>query len=234
MGIVYGEAGMKNEAGLEIGELLEILKRRIILIILVTLITTFISVVVSILFISPTYKAQVGIIICKQADGEKITNSDVDMYQNLMETYKNIAGTYKVAELAAETLGEGAEAKQLIKRTTVTVKAGTMILNIEATSNVAVEAYRDVQAYADAFIRRATELIPEGDVKIMDNAQIPEAPAGPNVNFNIAAACILGFLVSVGIALLLEYMNNTIVTKKDAEKYLELSVIGIIPENDEE
>jgi Capsular polysaccharide biosynthesis protein len=222
---------MKNETELDLKELLEILKGRIVLIITVTIMTTFISAVVSIFFISPTYETEVSIIICKQLDGGKITNSDVVMYQNLMETYKYIAGTNKVAELSAERLGNGADAKDLLKRITVTAKAGTMILNITAKSDVAVNAYKDVQAYADAFVIRATELIPDGDVKIMDNAQIPEAPVKPNVNLIIAAAFISGLLISAGFAFLLEYMNNTIVTQKDAEKYLELSVIGIIPEN---
>lgn len=225
---------MVNETGLEFRELFEIIRRRIVLIMFITIFSTFISAIVSIFLISPTYEAKVGIIICKQSDGGKITNSDVDMYQNLMQTYKDIADTNTVAELAAESLGESIDAKDLLKRTTVTAKTGTMILNIAARSNVAVNAFKDVQAYADAFVKRATELIPDGDVKIMDSAQIPEAPIKPNLKLNIAAAFFLGLFLSAGIAFLLEYMNNSIVTKKDAEKYLELSVIGIIPENNEE
>ena len=40
---------------------------------------------------------------------------------------------------------------------------------------------------------------------------------------------MLGIMVSVFIVFLLEYLDNTIKTSEDVEKYLELNVIGIIP-----
>lgn len=224
---------MEDEAELDLRELFGIIIKRLKMIIIVTLITTFIAAIVSVFFISPTYEATVGIIISKQ-DGEKITNQDITMYQNLMQTYKDIAGTNKVAEMAASKLGNGADAKELLKKTTVTTKTGTMVLTIAVDSKSAVESYKDVQAYAEAFVSRAKELISEGDVKIMDDAQVPQSPIKPNIKLNIAIGFLVGLLLSAGAAFLIEYMNNTIVTKDDVEKYLEISVLGVIPDFEEE
>lgn len=225
---------MENETEFDLRDLLKIIKKRIKLIIIITLLFAFTSAVVSVYLISPIYKTNVGIIIGKQQNGEKITNSDVTMYQNLMQTYKNIALTNMVAQAAADKLGNGQGSRDIIKRTTVTIKEGTMILNIEVKSNSPEESYKDVQAYADAFVERANNLIPGGDVKIMDNARIPETPASPNVILNTAIAFIAGLFVSNGIVFLLEYMNNTLITKEDVKKYLELTIIGFIPENNVE
>lgn len=219
---------MEDESELDLRELFEIIIKRFKLIVIITLTITFIAAIISVFLIPPTYEANVGIIISKQ-DGEKITSQDITMYQNLMQTYKNIAGTNKVAELAAAKLGSGIEAKDLLNKTSITTKTGTMVLNITVANKSAVEAYKDVQAYAEAFVGRAKELIPEGDIKIMDNAQLPESPVKPNVKLNIAIGFLLGLLVSAGTAFILEYLNNTIVTKADVEKYMELSVIGVIP-----
>lgn len=225
---------MEEEAELDIRSLFGIIRKRIWLIIIITLLTTLLSAIISVFFISPTYEASVGVIIGKQ-DGEKITNSDVSMYQNLMQTYQIIAATNKVAQAAADKAGSNTTSKDLLKRTKVTTKTGTMILNIAVDSKSAVESYKEVQAYADAFVARAAELIPDnGDVKIMDSAQMPEAPVKPNKKLNTAIGFLLGLIISVGLCFFLEYMNNSIVTKEDVEKYLELSVIGIIPENDME
>ncbi|MFA6941311.1 MAG: Wzz/FepE/Etk N-terminal domain-containing protein [Clostridiaceae bacterium] len=224
---------MDNETELDLKELFCVIKKRIQMIIVVTLLTTFIAAIVSVFLISPTYESSVGIIISKQ-DGEKITGQDVTMYQNLMQTYKDIAGTNKVAELAASKLGNKIEAKDLLEMTTITTKTGTMVLTIAVDSKSATDAYKDVQAYAEAFVERAKELLPEGDIKIMDNAQLPESPVKPNKKLIIAAAFLLGFLVSAGTAFLLEYMNNTLVTKDDVEKYLNISVIGVIPDYESE
>lgn len=222
---------MENETEFDFRDLFKIIKKRIWLIFIITLLFAITSAAVSVYLISPTYKANVGIIIGKQQNGEKITNSDVTMYQNLMQTYKDIALTNMVAQTAADKLGNGQGSRDLIKRTAVTAKERTMILNIEVESYSAEESYKDVQAYADAFVERANTLIPGGDVKIMDDAQIPETPASPNVILNIAIAFIAGLLISNGIAFLLEYMNNTLITKEDVKKYLELTIIGFIPEN---
>lgn len=225
---------MENKKELCLRDLFGIIKKRIWLIVIITILTTFTSAVISVFFVPPTYEAKVGILISKQQNGEKITNSDVTMYQNLMQTYKDIAGTNKVSQIAADKLDNGLAAKDLLKRTKVTVKAGTMILYIIGQSNVAVDAYKEVQAYADAFIETANTLIPDENVKIMDSSMIPESPTSPNVNLNTAIAFIAGLIASVSLSFLLEYMNNTIITKEDAEKYLSLSVIGIIPENNVE
>ncbi|MDV3425924.1 MAG: capsular biosynthesis protein [Bacillota bacterium] len=222
---------MEDEKELDLRELFDIIKTRIWMIIVVTLLFTFTAAIVSVFFISPTYESSVGIIVGKQ-DGKEITGQDVTMYQNLMETYQNIASTNKVAQAAADKVGGGTTAKDLLERTKVTTKTGTMILNISVDSKTAAKSYKEVQAYADSFVARATELIPEGEVRIMDSAQLPESPVKPNVKMNIAIGFLLGLIVSAGIAFILEYMNNTIVTKEDVEKYLQLSVIGIIPEND--
>jgi capsular polysaccharide biosynthesis protein len=222
---------MENKEELDLRDLFGFIKKRVWLIVIITLLTTLISAVISVFIISPTYEAKVGILIGKQQDGNKITDSDVNMYQNLMQTYKDIAETNKVAKMAAEKLDNGLSVKDLLKRTTVTVETGTMILYIGSKSNGAAEVYKEVQAYADAFIEIANTLIPDGNVKIMDYALVPDAPTSPDVYLNTAIGFIAGLLLSVFISFLLEYMNNTIVTKEDAEKYLELPVIGIIPEN---
>ncbi len=46
---------------------------------------------------------------------------------------------------------------------------------------------------------------------------------------NIAIAGVLGLMFGIFLVFLLEYLDNTIKTPKDVEKYLQLSVIGAIP-----
>lgn len=219
---------MENEIDIDLRDIYQIIKKRIGLIVIITLTTTFLASIISVFFISPIYESKVGIIISKET-GEKITSSDVSMYQSLMQTYRDVASTNKVAQMTAEKLGEGIKASDLKKNVTVTAKTGTMILNITYKSNVAVNSFKGAEAYAESFVERAKELLPEGNVTIMDNAELPKSPVKPNVFLNILIAFFLGLMISVGLSFLLEYLNNTIVSKEDVEKYLELSVIGIIP-----
>ncbi len=49
---------------------------------------------------------------------------------------------------------------------------------------------------------------------------------------NIAIAFLLGFMVSVGLVFLLEYLDNTYKNKEQLEKDLDIPVLGTIPDLD--
>ena len=63
---------------------------------------------------------------------------------------------------------------------------------------------------------------------------MPEKPIKPKKALNVAIAFFLGLMASVGLTFIIEYMDSTIKTEEDINKYLELPVIGIIPKNAEQ
>jgi len=54
----------------------------------------------------------------------------------------------------------------------------------------------------------------------------------PNTQLNLAVALLLGLMLSVGLAFLLEFLDNTIKTPEDVARYLDLPVMGLIPNVD--
>jgi len=52
----------------------------------------------------------------------------------------------------------------------------------------------------------------------------------PDAKMNIAIAFLLGLMASVALALLLEFLDNTIKTTDDIARHLELPVMGMIPD----
>ena len=71
------------------------------------------------------------------------------------------------------------------------------------------------------------------DVDIVKEAIEPRFPVKPKTKLTLALAIVLGAMFGVGLAFLLEYMDNTIRTKEDVDRYLGISAIGIIPKLDE-
>jgi capsular polysaccharide biosynthesis protein len=67
------------------------------------------------------------------------------------------------------------------------------------------------------------------NVKVVDKAKVPSSPVKPRPLMNIAIAGVLGIMVGLGIIFLIEYLDNTIKTPDDVQKYLGLPVLGSIP-----
>ena len=60
-------------------------------------------------------------------------------------------------------------------------------------------------------------------------ALVPANPVKPNKKLNMAVALVLGLMVAVGLAFVLEFMDNTIKHPDDVYKHLGLPVLGTIP-----
>ena len=61
---------------------------------------------------------------------------------------------------------------------------------------------------------------------------MPERPVSPNKKLNILIAFVLGLMVSIGLSLLLEFIDNTFKSKNQLEEVLDLPVLSTIPEFD--
>jgi polysaccharide biosynthesis transport protein len=65
--------------------------------------------------------------------------------------------------------------------------------------------------------------------RIVDTARVPTAPSGPNLMRNLAFAFPLGLSIGVGLAFLLESMDNTVRTPEQAQTISALPSLGMIP-----
>jgi polysaccharide biosynthesis transport protein len=65
--------------------------------------------------------------------------------------------------------------------------------------------------------------------RIVDSARPPNAPIEPNIPRNLGAAFVLGLASGVGLAYLLEGLDNTIRTTEQAQMISGLAPLGMIP-----
>lgn len=222
---------MEQEITLDLKDLFRILRKRIKLIVGITLICTLISGLLSFFVIKPTYEAKTSVIVGKlQTEEGKLNNNDVMMYQNLIKTYAEIAKSDRVAESALSKLDGKYTRQQLQKMITVTPQQGTQILMIKVENERAEEAAKIINAISKSFLEESKIVYPTGgNISIIDEAKVPEKPVKPKKALNIAIAFLVGLMASVGLAFVIEYMDNTIKTEDDVERFLGLPVVGIIP-----
>jgi len=67
------------------------------------------------------------------------------------------------------------------------------------------------------------------NVKVVDVARVPMAPSEPNLPRNLAFALLLGVTSGIGLAFLLENLDNTVRTPEQAQIIAALPALGMIP-----
>lgn len=77
---------------------------------------------------------------------------------------------------------------------------------------------------------RIAEAMQTASVQVIDYALVPEQPIKPRLKLNMAIAGVLGIFVGVGVAFLLAFIDDTVKTKDEVEKLLELPVLAQIPD----
>ena len=75
---------------------------------------------------------------------------------------------------------------------------------------------------------KMNNVIEKGDVQIVDLAKKPSNPFTPNHKRDIIIFCFIGLGAALAIVFLIEFIDNTIKTIDEIEKY-DKSVIGVIP-----
>ncbi|WP_418790830.1 GumC family protein [Phosphitispora sp. TUW77] len=69
----------------------------------------------------------------------------------------------------------------------------------------------------------------QNSLEVVTPAFPQNSPVSPKKMLNLAIALVLGLVVSVGLAFILELMNNTINKPDDIEQHLGLPILGTIP-----
>ncbi|NSB29574.1 YveK family protein [Clostridium saccharoperbutylacetonicum] len=226
------EEYIKNEEIIKFDDIFDILIKRWKMILLITLSIAFIAVGINFFLVAPKYKASEKVFIGKEDTKDQSYNTnDVQMYQKLIKTYAELMMTNDLVDRAIKSDSLNITSEKVLSSLTVTPRTDTQIIEIQYISTDKALAKDVVNSITNEFIKSSKELIPNGKVKVIESAKVPESPSSPNKTMNISIASLVGFIISIGLAFLLEFIDNTFKTKGQLEEALGIPVIGVIPDD---
>lgn len=222
-----------EEQVISISEIIDAVKKRWKIIALTTVLATLVSGIFSFFVISPTYEASTKVFIGKEESSmESYNYNDITMYQKLLKTYSELIKTKDLINRAITNSKYELKVEEVLNDVSVTTVADTQMIQIAYRSTSPNIAKNMLENITNEFIVTAQELVPNGNVRILESVELPKNPVAPNKKMNIAIAFILGMMVGFGIVFLLEYLDNTYKNKEQLEKDLDIPVLGVIPMSD--
>lgn len=212
-------------------EILEVIKRKWLFVVLVTLIAAISTGVLSIYVLEPKYEASSKVFVGKEENNEEGYNSsDIQMYQKLLKTYSEAIQTIDLIERAIDGSTYNLSVDQVLENITVLPVNDTQILEVKYEGKNPLEIEDTLNRIISEFISISKELVPNGSVTIIQKVRLPKEPVSPNTKVNVVIAIVLGIMASIGVIMIMEYIDNTYKTKSQVEKELNVPVIGVIPE----
>lgn len=113
----------------------------------------------------------------------------------------------------------------------------TQVLDLRGRSidyNILQREVDTLRTQYDALLERFKAIsiisgVGASQVSILDRAQTPFAPFQPNLRATLTRALLLSLALALGLALLVDYIDDTIKTPDDLTGKLGLRVLGVIP-----
>ncbi|WP_277680160.1 YveK family protein [Gracilibacillus dipsosauri] len=226
------------EETISLKEIFQTLRKRILLIFSFILGATLISGIISYFYLTPIYQASSQFIVNQKTQELNATYNvnDIRMNVELINTYNVIIKSSAILDRVIEELDLEMTSRQLEKKIQVNSSQDSQVVNVTVEDSGVVAATNIANTVVRVFQEQVPILMNVDNVQILTEAMIPAnpQPVKPNPTLNMAIAFVLGAMIGIGLAFLLEYLDNTIKSEQDVEKYLHLPVLGIVSRVTEE
>jgi len=213
--------------------ILQTLRRRMWTIVVVAAVTVGSALGFSLLQ-TPTYEASVMILVGQETTSDtNLGAADVTELQELALTVAKAVPTTPVAETVVERLGLREEsATGMLNKISAEADPGTMFVNV---------SYRDsdperAQLIANTIGKVLSEKISEVSVganaitaTVWEPAALPETPVSPDPIRNGIIALVLGSLLGIVLAFLLEYVYDSWNSRDEVEEVSGVPTLGVVP-----
>ncbi|AZN43472.1 YveK family protein [Paenibacillus albus] len=226
---------------LELRDYIQIIMKRKWMIVAIVLVCSVAAGLYSYFMIQPTYEATTKIVVNRTATDSSVDDSnlinEVNANLRLIDTYKEVIKTPAIMEVVAKQHPEfNLSALDLIKKVKVSSVNNTQVMTLNVQDLSYEKAAQIVNAISVAFKEQIPNIFNVKNVTILNLADLQPlkdpAPVNKKVKLNVMLALVVSLIAAVGIAFLLDYMDDTIKTESDVRRILELPTLGQIARMD--
>lgn len=221
-----------DEIEIDLREIFAILLDKAVIIILIAVLGAAVAFTYTKFMISPTYKSSTQVYVTNntRADAEQINVGDLQSSSYLTKDFRVIVKSNPVLEKVITDLKLNMSTDELAAKITVDTPLETRILKISVVDSDPWLCKNIVDSVREASKTRIIDVMGIETVNTIEEGNLPEHPIGPNMKLNILIGFMAGFIIAIAVIVIRFMLDDTIKDQEDVEKYLGISVLGLIPE----
>jgi polysaccharide biosynthesis transport protein len=168
-----------------------------------------------------------------------------DLHPKMVSLEISLLETKKDLEKAVITLRDTLKAKLELSKEELLRLKKLMEEKVDdaVTEGIANHTYKDAQSEYEAAqsllenieLKEISEKlqmkVTEDPIIVHEDPVVSQRPVSPNVPLNLTLGAVVGLIFGIGVALALEYLDTSVKSLDDVERYLQVPVLAVIPKD---
>ena len=223
-----------DEIEIDLGEVFHLVISKLGVIILSGILLGVLSIIGTMLFITPKYESTTKIMVLNKQDNNTLTSADMQTSTQLTKDYAELIQSRTVLEGVIAQLNLDMTYKEMLNKVSVETSSDSRIVSISVTDEDPYTASEIANAVRDMAAEHIQSVMDIEAVNVVDTANIPNEKASPSLAKNGVIGGLLGVIIAMAAVIIIYLTNDTIKVEEDVERYLGLSVLGSIPFSEKE
>lgn len=223
-----------DEIEIDLGEVFHLVISKLGVIILSGILLGVLSIIGTMLFITPKYESTTKIMVLNKQNSDTLTSADMQTSTQLTKDYAELIQSRTVLEGVIAQLNLDMTYKEMLNKVSVETSSDSRIVSISVTDEDPYTASEIANAVRDMAAEHIQSVMDIEAVIVVDSANIPNEKASPSLAKNGVIGGLLGVIIAMAAVIIIYLTNDTIKVEEDVERYLGLSVLGSIPFSEKE
>ena len=217
---------------IDLKELFEFIKKKIGLLITITVVICLLGCIYGLFIQKPMYKSYTTIILGgnETTASQTITQSDITLNKNLVDTYAEIVKSRRVLEQVIAELDLEETYEELSNKISVSSVNNTEIIKITVADSNPIEAKNVANVTANFFSKEVVKLYNMNNVNVLDEANEANEPYNINIPKQVIIYFFIGISIALSILFIIFYFDRTIKSVEQVEQKIKLPILGGVEE----
>ena len=218
---------LNDEVEIDLSQLLKLLKKNLRLIIILALVGIIIAASATTFLISKKYQSQGSVLLKADVVNGSLDSTQVNTNKMMVNNYVKLLQGNNIQDQVAKNLNiTSAEVRSSLSITNTT---DTQIIEISSTTVDPGLSKRIVDETISVFTTLIQEKLDVTNVTIVDQPEVNPNPVSPSMVKNVIIGAVAGIVISLGYLLLTYLLDTKIKNGEQAEQYLGVPLLGIVP-----
>lgn len=218
---------LNDEVEIDLSQLLKLLKKNIRLIIILALVGIIIAASATTFLISKKYQSQGSVLLKADVVNGSLDSTQVNTNKMMVNNYVKLLQGNNIQDQVAKNLNiTSAEVRSSLSIANTT---DTQIIEISSTTVDPGLSKRIVDETISVFTTLIQEKLDVTNVTIVDQPEVNPNPVSPSMVKNVIIGAVAGIVISLGYLLLTYLLDTKIKNGEQAEQYLGVPLLGIVP-----